>query len=113
MPRSRAAGRPGPALVATCLGVLVLAPALLLALPRTRDVVVIGAPGRTPREMADLVARADGRLVASTGTGNALVATSDRPGFPLRLYAAGAWLVLASAGPAGCGPAARPATALP
>ncbi|MEH3146369.1 MAG: hypothetical protein PGN34_13695 [Methylobacterium frigidaeris] len=96
--------------MAACFGALLLAPAAMLGLPRTPSVVVIGAPGRTPHEMADLVARAGGSLVASAGHDNVLVATSDRPGFPLRLYAAGAWLVLAPGMIPGCGPGApRPA----
>jgi hypothetical protein len=76
------------------LPVLLLAPALALALPRDGTVAVIGRPGASVDAMARLVAQAGGAIVRLGPSDNIIVATSAETGFVTRLYGAGALLVL-------------------
>ncbi len=88
----------GPgALAARCMAgvvLVLLCPLLVLAAPRSESVAVVGGPSRTLHEMASIVAGAGGDILRASGAGNVIIARSNEPGFVLRLYAGGAWLVL-------------------
>jgi hypothetical protein len=90
----RTGARVGRIRLAAWLVGLACTPALCLALPRSSEVAVVGAPVSDGSEMARLVARAGGSIVRTGGRSNVLVARSGEPGFVLRLYREGAWLVL-------------------
>ncbi|BCM85977.1 hypothetical protein [Methylobacterium indicum] len=92
----------------TGLLLLTLAPFLVVALPRSDAVAVLGRPGAGIGEAAAIVAAAGGRLVRA-GPAGLVVARSEAPGFVRRLYGAGAWLVLDPLVAGGCGPS-PPAT---
>lgn len=62
-------------------------------------IIVIGGDAGTA---ARVVAAADGRLVASGGWLQAVIARSDDPDFVARLYRAGASLVFRADGAVGC-----------
>ncbi|MBY0298177.1 MAG: hypothetical protein K2X71_19455 [Methylobacterium sp.] len=76
----------------------------LAAMPCGPVVAVLGPPG----DIGRIVARAGGAILRAGAAGNLLVARSDAPGFTLRLYAAGAWLVLDPMAAGGCEPLPRP-----
>jgi hypothetical protein len=76
------------------LALIIAAPVLALAMPRSDTVAVIGAPWAGAERMMAIVADADGSPVRGGAQANVMVAHSSRPGFVRRLYAAGAWLVL-------------------
>ena len=80
----------------------VLAPLGLLILPRGSQVAVIGRPGASPSELANLVAAAGGGLIRGGGYANIAIAASDEAGFTTRLYRAGAWIVLDPIVAGGC-----------
>lgn len=88
----------GPgALVARCMAgvvLVLLCPLLVLAAPRGESVAVVGGPNSTPPELASIVAGAGGDILRAGGADNVIIARSKEPGFVLRLYAGGAWLVL-------------------
>ncbi|UMY17440.1 hypothetical protein MMB17_22940 [Methylobacterium organophilum] len=90
-------------------GVLLVLPFVLLGMPRSDDVAVIGPPADGLAGAARAVAQAGGQIVNAVAGGPILLARSERPGFAARLYAAGAWLVLPAfgGGCAGRGPSAR------
>ncbi|KMO36527.1 hypothetical protein VQ02_15195 [Methylobacterium variabile] len=90
------------------LVLLLLAPFLVVAVPHSDTVAVLGRPGGGVAGAAAIVAAAGGRLLGTGATG-LVVARSDEAGFVRRLYGAGAWLVLDPAVAGGCGPPARDA----
>ncbi|TGD94284.1 hypothetical protein [Methylobacterium nonmethylotrophicum] len=86
---------------------LLLTPLLVVALPRSETVAVLGRPGGGARDAVAIVAAAGGTLLRAGGAG-LVVARSDEAGFVRRLYGAGAWLVLDPAVAGGCDPVAMP-----
>ncbi|MCF4128174.1 hypothetical protein [Methylobacterium sp. SyP6R] len=86
---------------------LLLAPLLVVAVPRSEAVAVLGRPGSGIAEAAGIVAAAGGVLVR-TGAAGLVVARSSEAGFVGRLYGAGAWLVLDPVVAGGCGPGPDP-----
>lgn len=85
------------------LMLLVLAPLVVVAVPRSDIVAVLGRPSSGVPETAAIVAAAGGTLVR-TGAAGLVVARSGEAGFVWRLYGAGAWLVLDPVVVGGCGP---------
>ncbi|WP_019906787.1 hypothetical protein [Methylobacterium sp. 77] len=81
-----------------------LVPLGLLALPASRTVAVLGPPGH---DMVALVARAGGSILRMGGWTNIIVATDGPPDLVARLYASGAWLVVAAGEARGCAPTSR------
>ena len=81
---------------------LVCAPILVMALPTSEAVAVIGPPGSEPERMLMIVASAGGEAVREGGRANVLIARSSQPGFVWRLYGAGAWLVINPLAAGGC-----------
>jgi len=65
-------------------------------------VAVILAPWAETGEAVEVVAAADGALLAASGGGRVAIARADAPGFAARLYAAGAALVIDAGAAAGC-----------
>lgn len=85
------------------LVLLLLAPLLVVAVPRSEAVAVLGRPGGGIAEAAAIVTAAGGTLVRA-GAAGLVVARSSEAGFVGRLYGAGAWLVLDPVVAGGCGP---------
>jgi hypothetical protein len=65
-------------------------------------VAVILAPWADTGEAVEVVAAAQGSLLAASGSGRVAIARADAPGFAARLYAAGAALVIDAGAAAGC-----------
>ncbi|GJD96174.1 hypothetical protein [Methylobacterium iners] len=76
------------------VALVLLCPFLVLAAPRGDTVAVVGGPARTMPEMARIVAGAGGDILRAGAADNVIIARSGEPGYVLRLYAEGAWLVL-------------------
>ncbi|WP_407529567.1 hypothetical protein [Methylobacterium oryzisoli] len=89
------------------IGLAFAVPLGLAAMPGGPVVAVLGPRGDAGRT-ARIVAQAGGAILRAGAAGNLLVARSDAPGFTLRLYAAGAWLVLDPILAGGCEPPPRP-----
>lgn len=72
-----------------------MAPAAVLAFPRSEQVAVFAGPGRDGADLIALAARAGGAIVRMGPSQNlAVVTPSGAPaGFISRLYREGAWLV--------------------
>lgn len=60
------------------------------------------APTATAADAVGIIAAAGGMLVAATAFDSIVIARSPSPDFVGRLFAAGAWIVVAA--PAGCSP---------
>jgi hypothetical protein len=90
--------------LAALLSLTICVPALALAVPRSAQVAVVGAPLQDGGAVFALVARAGGAVVRGGGTANVVVAESSEPGFVWRLYREGAWLVLDPLVAGGCDP---------
>ncbi len=71
--------------------IIVVLVAVALSPPANGPVAVFVSPWGG--SAAEIVARADGRLVAAGGFPWVVIANSDGTGFVQRLYDAGAWLV--------------------
>lgn len=90
-------------LVALAAVASILLPVWALARPAGSPAVIVVAAPWAPAGFAfDLVARADGAVLRGTGLTWVVVARSDDPGFPERLAAGGAWLVIDGSALAGC-----------
>lgn len=83
--------------------VALVTPLALLAAPRSPTVVLVGPAGSDTGEMIRMVAAAGGSILNVGGRPDVVIARSDSPGFVVRLYAAGAWLVLDGGLAGGCG----------
>lgn len=80
--------------VAVNLAVVVLVLLAAVMVPRSGKALVFIPPWSTPETMARVVADAGGTFVTTSSTGFAAVAHSTEPGFAMRLFHAGAFLVL-------------------
>lgn len=85
------------------LVLMLVAPLLVLAAPRSEAVAVLARPGGSTAETTRIVAAARGEIIRASAAG-LIVARSDEAGFVQRLYGAGAWLVLDPIVAGGCGP---------
>ncbi len=106
-PDGPGAGRGGGRAAALLLAATVLIPIASVLEPAGPEFVVLNRPGSSEAETAGLIAAADGALLRFGPTSSIVVAVSDQPGFALRLYRAGAWLVLSPSMLAGCPSGAR------
>lgn len=66
------------------------------------QVAVLGAPWAGFEDVARIVAGADGSIIAPGGLRNVVIARASSSDFVIRLYEAGAWLVLDWDGLTGC-----------
>ena len=82
--------------------VALVVPLLLVAVPRSEVVVLVGAPGSDAGDLVRIVAAAGGSIVTVDGGREIAVARAEDDGFVGRLYAAGARLVLDGRGAGGC-----------
>ncbi|PWV97591.1 hypothetical protein DFR52_106114 [Hoeflea marina] len=80
--------------VAANLGVIVLVLLAAAMVPRSGKALVFIPPWSTPDSMARVVAGAGGTFVSTSSSGFAAIAHSPEPGFALRLFRSGAFLVL-------------------
>lgn len=90
--------------LAIALALLVCAPMVVLALPRSERVAVIGPPWAGAAELLAIVVEAGGDPVRAGGHGNVVIAHSPQSDFVWRLYAAGAWFVISPLLAKGCSP---------
>lgn len=93
--------------------VALVVPLLLLAVPRSEAVVLVGPPGSEADDLVRMVAEAGGSILNVDGGREIAVARAERDGFVGRLYRAGARLVLDGRGIGGCSGARRDAPATP
>lgn len=82
--------------------------AMVLLPVRTDPVAVVVSPWAPPIEALQVVAAANGRILSAGPRNWIVLARSDGPDFVDRLYASGAWLVIAAEGLRGCGPSRPP-----
>jgi hypothetical protein len=68
--------------------------ASMVADAHSTEVAVVAPPWADAADVATIVARSGGSIVASAGLPNIIIARSDDPEFVSTLYHAGAWLVL-------------------
>jgi len=104
----------------TALGVLgsvvtLVVPLLVLAVPRSDTVVLVGAAGSDAGDLIRLVAEAGGSILNVDSGRDIAVAHAGGDGFVRRLYAAGARLVLDERDAGGCAGARwdKPASSRP
>jgi hypothetical protein len=90
--------------LAIALALLVCAPMVVLGLPRSETVAVIGPPWAGGAKLFAIVAEAGGSPVRAGGHANIVIAHSPQADFVWRLYAAGAWFVLSPLLAKGCSP---------
>ncbi|WP_143012316.1 hypothetical protein [Methylobacterium phyllostachyos] len=100
----------------TAFGVLggavtLVVPLLLLAVPQSDTVVIVGAAGSDAGDLVRLVAEAGGSILNVDGVRDIAVARAEGGGFVGRLYATGARLVLDGRGSNGCAGVRRDAPA--
>ncbi|ODT22479.1 MAG: hypothetical protein ABS35_14770 [Kaistia sp. SCN 65-12] len=69
---------------------------------QSKEVAVVAPPWADAADVAGIVARSGGSIVATAGLSNIIIARSDEPGFVSTLYQAGAWLVLDAVKLRGC-----------
>lgn len=89
------------AVAATFLAFVVLM-LIFIAMPTGRFVLVVANPTNSPATLHDIISEAGGSFVDATRFDWMAVAYSDAEGFPARLMAAGAILVIDHAFAAGC-----------
>ena len=87
--------------------VALITPLVLLAAPRSDTVVLFGRAGSGSDAVVRMVAEAGGSILNVDGQRDVVIARADDSGFVLRLYAAGARLVLDGSSARGCGRADR------
>ncbi len=83
-----------PAGLLLVFSVVAIFVASMAADAQSKEVAVVAPPWAGAAEVAGIVARSGGSLVATAGLPNIIIARSDDPGFVSTLYQAGAWLVL-------------------
>ena len=93
-------------LIASAAPALLVPPLLLGAPEPGKPVLVVAWPGSDSAAAVDLVAKAQGHLVRSTGLPWIVVAVSDASDFAADLRHAGAWITLDASVLRGC--AGRP-----
>jgi hypothetical protein len=89
-----------PLAIAATVSVVPLAATLA---PRAGEPVIVVAPFAAAGAIS-VMARADGRLLATSRLNALVVADSENPEFVARLYKAGAWLVISGRLLTGCAP---------
>lgn len=84
-------------------GLLALSASWLLSGPQSGQYLVITAPTSTLPQSIDLITRGGGRIAATSGFSNVVIAGAPSTEFTASLRRSGAWLAVPVPALAGCG----------